>query len=164
MTSRNTVLVDLDNTLFDATWRKHFLADKTDKQRWAKFHQECVHDQPNADIKLLIQALFKCGWSIIGLTGRNEKYRAMTLHVLFKCNVPMHELLMRPDDDYQPSPECKFGLAVAWFGGQEELMKAHVGLVLDDRDDVLAKFRAVGITTMLVNCQPNRLKGEGTMT
>ena len=49
---------------------------------------------------------------------------------------------MRPEGDFSPSPELKVRMV-------EDLLEAGlVELVIDDREDVLQAFRALGIPTL----------------
>lgn len=54
---------------------------------------------------------------------------------------------MRPDKNFSPSPELKISLARDLFQGK---VADNVAFILDDRDDVVAAFRAEGITALQV--------------
>jgi hypothetical protein len=69
---------------------------------------------------------------------------------LISKNIPVDELLMRPDDAYHPAPEIKVQLALNRFGDQ---LKDSVAFIMDDRDDVCAAFVKLGITAMQVHAR-----------
>ena len=143
MTNRPYVLVDIDHTLSNAWWRDSLIGD------WDAYHAVSGQDNPLQDVITMVNALHRCGRSIIGLTARPEKWRQLTMEWLVKHFVSMDELLMRSDDDFRPAPEVKVALALERFKDESNL-RNQVALVLDDREDVIEAFRALGVTALQV--------------
>jgi hypothetical protein len=154
MTDRRFILIDLDDTLC-ASWRREHLIDES----WDAFHGDLVNDDPIVDIARALAELIGHRFvnmkerpealQIIGLTARPEKWRTATVGWLARHEIDLDEILMRPDDDFRPSPIVKLALAAERFGG-EEAIKDHVAFVIDDRPDVCQAFAGVGVTTLQV--------------
>jgi hypothetical protein len=53
---------------------------------------------------------------------------------------------MRPDKNFMPSPACKVHLLEIRFGGDY----GEIAMAMDDRADVVAAFREIGITAFQV--------------
>jgi hypothetical protein len=147
---RNYVLVDLDHVVFDAFWRDPMIGTAS----WDEYHAAGREDTPVYDIVHLLKALSDSGHTIIGFTARPAKWRKQSMEMCLKFDVPLDDLLMRPDDNYRPAPEVKMELALAFFRS-EQLLKESVALVLDDREDVCAAFKGLGITTLQVHARKN---------
>jgi phosphoglycolate phosphatase-like HAD superfamily hydrolase len=133
--------LDIDHSISDAAWRDGLKGD------WDAYYPEGDKDEPIHPMIDLVQALHACGHVIVAVTGRPEKWRSLTLTWLVRHKVEIDSLLMRPDDDYRPTPEVKLALVIDRFGHDFQHL---VGLVIDDRDDVLSVFRARGVTCVQV--------------
>lgn len=114
---------------------------------WDEYHAASAKDEPLEDVINLLHALRNSGYTPIGLTARPGKWRQLTMDWLVKHDVPFEELLMRPDDDYHPAPAMKVALALERF----PQIKDQVAFVLDDREDVIAAFKALGVTALQVH-------------
>lgn len=138
------IVIDIDNTLADATWREGLIQE----EGWDAFHAAGKDDQPIKAMAKLMDAL--CGATqiteIVALTARPNKYRAQTIQWLVSNNIYVDDVVMRPDDDYSPSKELKIKLAKEYFKDCWD----QVGLVIDDHEEVCAAFRAEGITCLQV--------------
>jgi hypothetical protein len=135
------VLVDVDNTISDARWRDPWLGN------WELFYSQGAYDVPVLPVLRMVNAMSLCGDTIIHLTGRPERWRGLTLDWMIRHKVRTDGLIMRPDDDYSPTAELKIALARKLFG--EDLPEAGVGLMIDDMEKVLEKFREAGVDTLL---------------
>jgi phosphoglycolate phosphatase-like HAD superfamily hydrolase len=138
------VIVDIDHTISDSFWRDNMIG--TDLG-WDYYHEHLVEDEPILDILELLDAFHNDGIEIVGCTARPEKWRKITMEWMLKHDVPMDMILMRGDEDKRSSAELKL----------EQVKKAkanrdigQVLAVLDDRDDVIAIFRAEGFTCLQV--------------
>ena len=90
---------DIDNTLARTDHRAHFLAG--DIKDWNSFHSHCVLDTPIESVCNVLTAL-SWNYTIILLTGRNEKYRRLSELWLKNNGIEPDCLLMRKDDDFRP--------------------------------------------------------------
>jgi hypothetical protein len=133
---RPYALVGIDNTLSDQIG-----VDTFEDRDFSK-------DIPIPGMHAFVTALHMDNWRVIGITSRNERWRKPTMDWLLRHEFLLDEVLMRADSDYRSADEVKMSLAIDRF--PNELHKA-VKLVVDDRDDVLAAFNAIGITTLLVH-------------
>lgn len=138
---KRAILVDLDHTVSDAFPRDHMIGGP-----WDDYHSASQFDVPLTDMVDLLVALKAGGHPLIGITARPGKWRALTMEWLLKFNLAwlFDELLMRPDEAWHPSPEMKVALANERFKD----LKAEVLMIIDDREDVCAAFKALGVTAL----------------
>ena len=145
---KKVIVVDLDGTLYNSTQRSHHIQAKD----WEGFHAASINDPPNQDVIDLIKLISWNGSQrliFMGVTGRNERYREITMKWLLKHHVPLDELHMRPDDNYESDIEIKTKLL-------SDALQAHdmgiedVWFALEDRDRVVDHFRSIGIPTYQV--------------
>lgn len=134
------VLCDVDHCVSDARWRDHLLGD------WPAYHGCQMEDRPVRSIIRMVNAMSLMGDKVVHLTARPEIYRRNTLDWMLLHGVMTDGLIMRPHEDHTPSAELKIRLAMEHYGD----MLVPVGLVIDDREDVLDRFRAVGVETIQV--------------
>lgn len=139
-----TILVDVDHTIMDAFNRDGMIGVNS----WDEYHAASVHDSPFQHTIDLLNALAATGYTIIGLTARPEKWRKLTMEIMLKHNVTMHELLMRPEEEFRPAPQIKLQLAQNRFGPD---LAAQVAFVIDDREDVIAAFQSIGISGLVIH-------------
>ena len=144
---KNVVLCDIDHTISDASRRDYLLDNRPID--WYGYHSIAGGDEPVDAIVDLIRALDSQGYVVIGLTARPEKWRGITVDWLVRHDIPLEDLIMRPDDGFTPAAELKYNLAIDHFGSETEL-KSRVSLVLDDRDDIVEKFNGLGLVTLQV--------------
>lgn len=152
MTNRNVILVDLDDTVA-ASWRREHLIEDS----WDAFHSDLINDEPVFDIVRLLACLaWKRGdeedLEVIALTARPEKWRTATMEWFVKRNVHFDGLLMRPADDFRPSPIIKVAVAAAFFGGEDQI-KERVAFIIDDRPDVIQAFVGLGVTALQIHAR-----------
>jgi len=129
----------LDDTLADARWRAPLWGD------WDAFYAESVKDKP-IEIMCDMVRYLSSSFKVIICTAREERYRKITQDWLDRHGLWCHSMIMRPNDtDHVSSPVLKPMLCEAKLGKH---WKEKVKLVIDDRDDVLAAFRSLGIPTL----------------
>jgi hypothetical protein len=146
------ILLDIDHTVSDAFWRDHLILTPGMPGDWDDYHAASINDQPLGDMVNMINAL-AVNYFILGITARPEKWRKLTMEWLLRNDIAIDDLLMRPDDDYRRAPELKVAMAQAAFGDR---FLEDVALVLDDREDVIAAFKAAGITALQVHAKKGR--------
>ncbi len=142
------IFFDIDHTLSDAFHRDGMIEDvMTD---WDQYHAESIHDEPIPAMASLVRLLnetrnsFAPGTTLVGLTARPEKWRALTMRWLVQHEIPLTHLLMRADDDYRPAKELKLDLARG-FVAPHALEDVPGVIVIDDREDVVMAFNTIGI-------------------
>jgi hypothetical protein len=136
-----SILVDIDHTLSNAFWRDAMIGYST----WDEYHLASERDEPLHDVVDIIRIL-RSVYSIIGITARPEKFRMMTNRWCLLHQVPLDELLMRPDELFLPAPEIKLGLINKRFINPQQEIK----LALEDREDCCNMLRGLGITVLQV--------------
>lgn len=134
------LITDLDGTLARSAWRDNLKPD------WDAYHLASMDDDPVLENIALVNSLHAANWETVCVTTRPEKWRQVTTEWLFKHDVRLNFIFMRADDDYGKSPETKLVLI-------DSLVKANpksIILAIDDREDVVAAYRSVGISAMRV--------------
>lgn len=138
------LLLDLDGTLCDHSWRIHYAK----KRNWDKYNSLCKDDKPNDPVYRLILDI-QNNYSIIILTGREEKYRSQTVDWLNHHGVKFCHLFMRPNGEYKkPDYQLKIEWIKKIFGGE---IKEHIAFALEDRNQVVNAYRKIGIPVFQVN-------------
>lgn len=129
---------DIDNTLAHTDHRAHFIEGKT--RDWNNFHSHCILDQP-IEATMSILSAISYNYTVILLTGRNEKYRNLTELWLKNHGIMPDCLLMRQDDDFRPDYQVKSDV----FDEIEQ--RFEVVAAFDDNKDVLQMLQLRGIRT-----------------
>lgn len=119
------VICDLDGTLALIGNRSPYDASNCDKV-----------DEINVAVEEVLVALYKQGYEIILLSGREEKYREVTERFLKKYDVPYTILLMRQNNDNRKDSIIKKEIYEKYIQSNY-----NVFLVLDDRDQVVEMWR-----------------------
>jgi hypothetical protein len=93
----------------------------------------------------MAREFFNKGYSIIFVSGREDKYRWLTLNWFYTHNIPYSELFMRPTDDKREDSVVKKEI-------YEKEIKGiyNVGVVFDDRNRVVEMWRDQGLTCLQV--------------
>lgn len=144
--------IDIDHTIADSYWRDPMIGVAS----WDEYHAAGRDDKPIPEAVALVNALHDSGWSVIGLTGRPERFRQMTMKWLCDYNVMIDTLVMRANDDYRSTPDYKLAEAKTIMAAEKDF----VAVVFDDRDDVCAAFKAERIVAVQVQTSGGR-HGEG---
>lgn len=148
---RNVIIVDVDHVLANAAWRDYMLTMiGSGEHTWDEYHAAGEIDEPIFDTRDIINALSAAGFEIIAVTGRNEKFRSMTLGWFAKHQISIDELIMRPDRNYERTGPLKVAAVRERFGDDVGI-RANVAAVLDDREEVTEEFLAIGVTVMKVS-------------
>lgn len=135
------IIVDLDGTLCNVDHRVHHAANKD----WDAFHSGLSEDTVNESVAMVISNL-PHSIKLIACSGRNERYRQLTIDWLSKNDLIFDEILLRPDNNFEPDHILKLKMIVEFFDGDIELAKEQVICCLDDRDKVVEAFRDAGFS------------------
>lgn len=129
---------DLDGTLADCTHRRP-LADSGD---WDGFFDACVDDEPIVPVIEHLSALARAGHRIEIWSGRSDRVRDKTRWWLNEWGInPAFLTCMRTAGDKRPDDEVK----------REFLRMTDMpDIIFDDRDRVVAMWRAEGLTCFQV--------------
>ena len=138
------IIFAIDGTISDAGHRIQHAQMKD----WDKFQSLATNDPVIVKIADLMRRL---SWShsIILLTGRNERYRHVTLQWLKDAELDssFEELIMRPDGEFSQDGEMKLKALETRFGSKEEVLN-NVWFAIDDRDSVVEAMRNYGLTVL----------------
>lgn len=128
------IICDLDGTLCDIDHRDPYDASK------------CEDDGLNVPVANTIKAFHEKGYKIFLFSGRMDAFKKETENWLEAYEIPYDKLVMRKTDDYRKDSVIK-----------EEIFNHHVlndyyvEFILDDRDQVVDKWRSMGLTVFQVN-------------
>ena len=157
---RKTIIVDLDGTLaiidkrrnlsrkvyYDDNGKKHFRLD------WNKFFNpsNIKLDEPNTKVINLVNFL-KDKYNIVITSGRSDITKNATLKWLNKHKVYYDEIYMRKEGDRKYDDILKENmlneLVLPNFCNEDI---NNIEFVLDDRDQVVKKWRSMGLTCLQV--------------
>lgn len=140
------IFCDIDHTIASAFWRDPMIGGEGG---WDAYHAASADDKPIEEMARLISFFNAAGATVIGLTTRPEKWRKLTMDWLVRHGIRFADLLMRPADDFRPAAESKTDLI------RELLAATPPGMVvvLDDREDVCAAFKGLGVTVLQVHAR-----------
>lgn len=128
------VICDLDGTLALLGKRNPFDAST------------CEQDELNLVVAQYLRSLRELGMEIFYFSGREDKYREQTIAFLGKHELHFHkELVMRKTGDFTKDATIKEAMFEEYIRG-----KYNVHVVLDDRDQVVEKWRELGLTVFQV--------------
>jgi hypothetical protein len=135
-------IVDIDGTISDCEWRRHFAINK----HWDAFFNAGEDDLPIEPMATLLHDLEIAGGNqFIYATGRPERVRDMTREWLDKYGFPDGVMYMRQDGDHRPDVIIK-----------KEILDAITdrGIVpdiaFDDRNEVVQMWRDNGVMCLQV--------------
>lgn len=141
-------IFDLDGTLALIGHRRHYVERaKGKKQDWAAFHAACVDDLPNAPVIETMRRLWAEAEVRI-FSGRSDEVREQTEAWLAKhrCYPGRASLTMRAAGDFTPDDVLKR----RWYEALPAFDRRRLVAVFDDRDRVVAMWRALGVTCFQV--------------
>lgn len=135
-------IFDLDGTLALTEHRQHIL-DSDAPTKWRDFFAACVHDLPNHSVIRTLQALAAADCEIHVWSGRSGEVFTETINWLDKHDVYVNvsEFRMRAAGDFTPDEQLK----LKWLGEMSVEDRARLVAIFDDRDKVVAMWRANGV-------------------
>jgi hypothetical protein len=139
------IILDIDNCIADDGWRIKTIdwRDTDPFRRYHTYHQLSPWDAVgNRDLFEVVRK------RIVVLTSRPVHYRAMTEEWLDRAEVPVKHLLMRNDVDFRPSLAVKAS-QLGWLWADYGIHLAQIDCAYDDREEILAMYRAHGLRTEL---------------
>ena len=139
MRPMKTVVFDIDGTLADVRWRRHFVEGSP--KDFDSFYEAMDGDGPRVEIVELCRMYFNAGWYVLIFTGRPESYREKTESWLEKNNIPYYELHMRP---YNMRYEADHIVKQKMLNNIDR----PVNVAVDDRQKVVEMWRNNGIVCL----------------
>lgn len=140
------LVTDLDGTVCNIQHR----VDYAKTGQWEEFHRRSPGDGLYPDVMFILQCASEMGATILAVTGCNERFRQLRLDWLSKHKVPVDEIIMRPDNNFEHDAELKLRMLEDYFNGDKDAVLREVCLCLDDRDKVVEAFRNYGLLTWQV--------------
>lgn len=142
---KSVVIVDIDGTLANCEHRKHLL--ETKPKRYDEFYSLVHKDTLIKPVAATVQALSHF-YPIIYVSGRRVETRNATIKWLRNNNLWAYPftLFMRGEGDRRPDVEVKQQILDMLLVEY----KLHILLAIDDRNSVVAMWRANGIQCLQV--------------
>ena len=154
---RPLYIFDLDGTLALIDHRRHFVEGPN--KDWRAFFAACVDDRPNLPVIRTLQALRRGGAECWIWSGRSDEVQAETeewlyRHGCLKSSMFLHWEPFRPPEafrmraagDFTPDDQLK----AKWLSEIEPPEFNRLTAVFDDRDKVVAMWRAAGVSCFQV--------------
>ena len=119
------------------------------KPNWTAFFAACVDDKPNWPVIDTMLNLIKSGADVLIWSGRSSEVMEATQHWLSEHLGDAGEdvqLCMRIEGDFTPDEQLKLG----WLEGLPAVDRRRLVAVFDDRDKVVAMWRANGVACFQV--------------
>jgi hypothetical protein len=127
------IIYDIDGTVAKMNNRSPF--------DWSRVHEDSV----NEPVAELVRELYCAGWPMVAVSGRDGSCRELTENWLRANNIPFDGLFMREAGDTRKDSIVKMEIFEREFKG-----KANVRFILDDRNQVVAMWRSLGLTCLQV--------------
>ncbi len=141
---KTAIMVDIDGTLANLNHRLHFVRDG--KKDWGSFFRTVGEDSVYEDVKHIVELEFQAGMNIVLCSGRTEdQTRERTEKWLSRYEIPYTSLKMRPAGNYKRDDITK-----AMLYRYEIKPFYDIKYVLDDRDQVVKKWREIGLSCFQV--------------
>ena len=145
MTTKDTIVCDLDGTLCDISHRTHWVQVPSGvRKNWDAFFSEVPNDDVNEAVAEVLER-FQDNYSVIFCSGRPERCRLDTMEWLHKhtnlfgADKSGALLYMRQDGDFRRDDIVKQEILDTY------IEKDRVLFVLDDRDQVVDMWRRNGL-------------------
>jgi len=90
------VIFDIDGTLVDVSSIQHLVS--SGHRQFDAFHRESINCPPFSQVLEIAQSLLKGPIKVLAISGRQERYRTLTDYWLAMHSLPLHELVLRPND------------------------------------------------------------------
>jgi 3-deoxy-D-manno-octulosonate 8-phosphate phosphatase KdsC-like HAD superfamily phosphatase len=140
MSKEKVLIIDIDNTLTDASHRMSMLKEEGD--HWSKFFQAMAGDSLNVWCKELIDGMHS-NYGILLVTGRPSNYRDITVEWLKSKGVNFDGLYMRAEGDRRPDYVVKKEIYCKYIQDTFDVL-----FVVDDRKTVVDMWRSLGLTVL----------------
>lgn len=144
-------VLDMDGCISDDRARRHLIDDHaaTPEEKYDAYHRASMDDPPIQGNIRLAKELSKTAMPVV-ITSRSEVAREETEkwlvnHAPFRVD----HVLMRPLGNHDPSIILKPALLQDWVAGLGHT-SVDITLCLDDREDVLAAWRDLGLRAIRV--------------
>lgn len=136
------VVCDLDGTLCDVEWRRHFVDKEVGHKDWKSFFAGIPDDPIRMDVLDKLLKYEAEGCKIILVSARQEQHREATeiwLEKAFKGYPLATALIMRENHDGQPDTKVKGDIY------ERYLKQMNIIKVIDDRPSVIRMWREKGL-------------------
>lgn len=140
------VLLDIDHTVSNSFWRDPMIGNVP----WDEYHAASKDDKPFRNVADFINALYAMGNTIVGVTGRTENFRSLTLNWFIKYGINIDEMLMRPEGDFTKNAELKMKMINKRFNKHYK----DILFAIDDNEEACIEYFKLGITSLQIRNIP----------
>ena len=139
-------MIDIDGVVADVRHRLHHL--RRAPARWDRFFAAASAD-PLLTVGADLARNLASDHPLVWLSGRPEWLRAVTQSWLDDHDLPLGQLLLRPDGDYRPAAQFKLGEVRRLASSQ------GIAAMLDDDPAVVRAVRQAGFPVVLADWVPH---------
>jgi phosphoglycolate phosphatase-like HAD superfamily hydrolase len=140
--NQRIIILDIDHTISNSFWRDYMIGGVP----WDEYHSSSKDDKPFPKVLKLVNDLAAMDYFIVAVTGRNEKFRSLTIYWILNNQIHIDELLMRPDDDFRKNSELKVALISKRFNNNYR----DIHFAIEDNEDACLAYKELGITTLQI--------------
>lgn len=128
----DTVVFDIDGVLSNSDKRQFCL--EGEKKDWDKFYSLVENDDPYLPMVRLLEMMYwEMSYEIVLLTSRPERIRDLTENWLHDQDIHYNELIMRPDNNFDPKWKVK--------SIKDLKMERQIMWIFEDSPKEIALFR-----------------------
>ena len=140
----DAIMVDIDGTLANLDHRLHYVKDGN--KDWGSFFRQVGNDKVYEDVKRIVDLEFEAGTSVVLCSGRpQDQSGEATEKWLARNEIHYTTLKTRPAGNYKRDDNTK-----AMLYRYEIKPFYNVKYILDDRDQVVQKWREMGLSCFQV--------------
>lgn len=129
-----TIICDLDGTLAKIDGRSPYDAEK------------CEQDLLNEGVASIVKSYYKNGYTILLVSGREDKFKPQTENWLKTHNIKYQQLIMRKSSDIRKDSIVKREIFDNYIKNNY-----YIEFILDDRNQVVDMWRDLGLTCLQVD-------------
>lgn len=137
--TKTDIIIDLDGTLSDHRWRKHFIEGQ--EKDWDAYFAGIKEDKPNPEVLMLVKKFQEEGCRIIVFTGRPIQHIGDIVDWLKVYDIKYFNIKVRPEKNFESNATLK----IEWL---KQYNIEEILLVVDDNKDFCDYCNKIGITTM----------------
>lgn len=108
-------------------------------------HAKCADDRLNEPVAEIVHLFHKDTYTILYVSGREEKFRSQTEEFLKRNGLPVGPLMLRKTGDFRKDFVVKTEIFNTFIRKEFNVL-----FVLDDRDTVVKRWRELGLTCLQV--------------
>lgn len=145
----SAAIFDVDGTLCDVRSVRKYVEPNNAilnfKKDYARFHRESLGCPPHTQVAELARQLRSKNIKILVVSGRQQRWMAITKQWLAKWEIEYDDLYLRSDKDFRPDVQVKEEIAETIYEKYDPIV------AIDDRDDIITVWKRLEIPAVKVS-------------